>query len=108
NAREMAAAGQERLSPDAFQRNMALQSDLSFWSAHIVDMVVDPHADYIGKTLQELAWREQYGVNIAYIRRGDKLIHAPNRDNRIFPHDHVGIIATDDQMQLFKPAFHTV
>ena len=108
NAREMAAAGQERLSPDAFQRNMALQNDLSFWSAHIVDMVVDPHADYIGKTLQELAWREQYGVNIAYIRRGDKLIHAPNRDNRIFPHAHVGIIATDDQMQLFKPAFHTV
>lgn len=108
NAREMAAAGEEHLSPDVFQKNIALQSDLNLWSAHIVDLVVDQHADYIGKTLQELAWREQYGVNIAYIKRGDKLIHAPTRDDRIFPYDHVGIIATDDQMQLFKPVFHAL
>ena len=41
--------------------------------AHIVDMEISQHAGYIGKTLEELAWREQYGVNIAYITRGDQV-----------------------------------
>lgn len=105
NSREMAAAGEDRISPDVYHKNIALQTDLSFWSAHIIDMVVGQQAPYVGKTLQELAWREKYGVNIAYIKRGDKLIHGPNRDDQILPFDHIGIIATDDQMQSFKPVF---
>lgn len=83
------------------------KSDLSPWDAHMIDLEVNPHAAYIGKTLVELGWREQYGINIAYIRRGDKLIYAPSRNNRLLPFDHVGIIATDDQMQIFKPIFDT-
>ncbi len=84
---------------------MELQSNLIPWSAHIVDMVVNQQAPYIGKSLLDLSWREQYGINIAYIKRGEKLIHAPNRDEKLFPLDHVGIIATDEQMQIFKPIF---
>ena len=81
------------------------QSDLSPWDAHMIGLEVNPHAEYIGKTLAELAWREKYGINIAYIKRGDNLIYAPNRYNRLLPFDDVGIIATDDQMQKFKPVF---
>lgn len=84
------------------------QSDLSPWDAHMVDLEVNPHADYIGKKLETLAWRENYGINIAYIKRGELLIYAPGRDNRLLPFDHVGIIATDDQMQIFKPIFDAV
>src|SRR5690606_23835221 len=47
-------------------------------------------------------------INIAYIKRGDKLIYAPGRNNRLLPFDQVGIIATDDQMQKFKPVFDAV
>ncbi len=79
--------------------------DLSPWDAHMIDLEVNPHAEYIGRTLLELAWREKFGINIAYIRRGGTLIYAPGRHNRLLPFDHVGIIATDDQMQLFKPEF---
>ncbi|MEO9004071.1 MAG: cation:proton antiporter, partial [Ginsengibacter sp.] len=79
------------------------QTDLSPWDAHMVDMEVNPHAQYIGKTLVELSWRELYGINIAYIKRGDNLNYAPGRYNRLLPYDRVGIIATDDQMQNFKP-----
>ncbi|MEO6135899.1 MAG: TrkA C-terminal domain-containing protein, partial [Ginsengibacter sp.] len=71
----------------------------------MVDLEVNPHAEYIGKTLLELAWREHYGINIAYILRGEKLIYAPGRNNRLLPFDHVGIIATDDQVTEFKPVF---
>jgi CPA2 family monovalent cation:H+ antiporter-2 len=74
----------------------------------MIDLEVNPHAEYIGKTLIELAWRERYGINIAYIRRGGKLIYAPGRNNRLLPFDHVGIIATDDQMHSFKPEFDAV
>ena len=68
------------------------------------------HDDIIGVGhsfggVQLLAWREKYGINIAYIKRGDNLIYAPNRYTRLLPFDDVGIIATDDQMQKFKPIF---
>lgn len=80
-------------------------STLLPWEAHMVDMEIKPNAEYIGKTLEELAWREQFGVNLAYIKRGDKLIYAPNRYNKLLPFDHVGVIATDEQIQAFKPIF---
>jgi CPA2 family monovalent cation:H+ antiporter-2 len=105
NSREMAAAGEGRIAPEVWHRNVALQTDLSLWSAHIVDLVVPQHAPYVGQTLQELAWRENYGVNVAYIKRGDKLIHGPNHSQRVLPFDHLGIIATDDQIQTFKSVF---
>ena len=89
-------------------RQFRPQNDLSPWDAHMIDLEVNPHARYIGKTLAELAWRENFGINIAYIKRGDNLIYAPGRNNRLLPFDNVGIIATDEQMQLFKSQFDSV
>ena len=104
NARQIVE--DERLHEEAIERNRLIpQSDLSPWDAHMIDLEVNPHADYIGKPLAELAWREHFGINIAYIKRGDNLIYAPNRFTRLLPFDHVGIIATDDQMLKFKPEF---
>lgn len=107
NAREIDAEQKNDLAGNNLRKQFSPESDLSPWDAHIVDMEVNQQADYIGKPLFELAWREQYGVNIAYIRRGDKLIYAPARNNRLLPFDHVGIIATDEQMLAFKPIFDT-
>jgi CPA2 family monovalent cation:H+ antiporter-2 len=104
NARQLVA--EEKLRQETLQKNkLRPQSDLSPWDAHMIDLEVNPHAEYIGKTLAELAWREHFGINIAYIKRGDNLIYAPNRYNRLLPFDNVGIIATDEQMKKFKPVF---
>lgn len=100
NARETAAA-----TNGASDTNAELQSDLVPWDAHIVEMEVNPHAEYIGKSLMEIGWREQFGINIAYIKRGDRLMHVPDRNSRIMPFDRVGIIATDEQMPPFKLVF---
>jgi CPA2 family monovalent cation:H+ antiporter-2 len=105
NAREMAEEEREMWSGNSLRKQFSPQSELSPWDAHIVDLEVSQQADFIGKPLAELAWREQYGINIAYIKRGDKLIYAPGRFDRLLPFDHVGIIATDEQMQVFKPVF---
>jgi monovalent cation:H+ antiporter-2, CPA2 family len=105
NARETAAAKRDSNEPIGLPPNLNPQSDLSQWNAHMVDLEVNQQAEYVGKTLLDLAWREKYGINIAYIKRGDKLIYAPGRNNKLLPFDQVGIIATDHQMQQFKPVF---
>lgn len=79
--------------------------NLSPWDAHIIELEVGSHAAYIGKTLEQLSWREQFGINIAFIKRGDELLYAPSRTSKLFPFDRVGIIATDEQMQAFNPVF---
>lgn len=104
NARETAAL-KNNAPEEMLKKTDSLRSQLLPWSAGIIDMEVNPNADYTGKTLMELGWREKYGVNVAYIKRGKKLIHAPNRNNKLLPYDHAGIIATDEQMQIFKPVF---
>jgi CPA2 family monovalent cation:H+ antiporter-2 len=105
NARETKLANDNQLENSIRDKNTGMQPVLDPWDAHIVDMEVDPQAEYVGKTLLELGWREQFGINVVYIKRGDKMIHAPGRNNKLMPFDHAGIIATDAQMQQFKPVF---
>lgn len=85
--------------------NSEVTNNLAAWDVHIVELEVNPLAEFIGKTLVDLQWREKYGVNIGYIKRGEKLIHTPGRSEVLMPYDKVGIIATDDQLQIFKPIF---
>lgn len=106
NAREAAeelGKGKENVLKKHFESS----TGLAHWDAHLIDIEVKRYAACIGKTLEEIAWRDQYGINIAYIKRGDKLIYAPQRDERLLPFDQVGIIATDEQIQGFKPIFDT-
>lgn len=82
------------------------ESNMVSWDAHLVNMEVDPHALFIGKHLLELKWREKYGINIAFIKRGSKIIYAPKRYDRLLPFDQIGVIATDDQMTHFMEEFN--
>ncbi|HYG02809.1 MAG TPA: cation:proton antiporter [Chryseosolibacter sp.] len=104
NARETVAFN--TLDANVSRKNADLQSTLLPWDAHIVPMEVPRQADYIGRTLGELSWRERFGINIVYIKRGDIIINTPGRNNILLPFDHAGILGTDDQIQKFKPAFH--
>jgi CPA2 family monovalent cation:H+ antiporter-2 len=108
HAREMAEADKLNASENILSKHFHPQAELSPWDAHLIDLEVNPQAEYIGESLQELAWRENYGVNIAYIKRGDKIIYAPGKNNKLLPYDHVGLIGTDDQLQDFKPVFDAV
>ncbi|MBX2932148.1 MAG: cation:proton antiporter [Chitinophagaceae bacterium] len=83
-----------------------LQSELAPWDTHIVAFQVNAHCPGIGKTLQELAWRETYGINVARILRGNKIINAPGRYERIFPTDLLSIIGTDEQLMTFNQAIN--
>jgi CPA2 family monovalent cation:H+ antiporter-2 len=59
-------------------------------------------SNLVGKTLEELKIREQIGINIAFIRRGDIMINIPNKNERLFPGDEICVIGTDEQVKEFK------
>lgn len=79
------------------------KASLSPWDAHLADFEISPHANYVGKTLEELSWRETFGINIAYIERGGKMIYAPQRYEKIYPFDTIGVIGTDQQLMQLRP-----
>jgi CPA2 family monovalent cation:H+ antiporter-2 len=96
------------LSANVSRKNADLQAELTPWDAHIVQLEVPPNAEYIGRTLRELGWREKYGINIVYIKRGEKLINVPDRNAILLPFDQTGVLATDEQIKVFKPVFESV
>lgn len=78
------------------------QNVLSPWDGHMADFVIAKESNLAGKTLEELKIREQFGINIASIKRGDVTINIPIRTERLFPGDEINVIGTDEQVKLFK------
>lgn len=106
NARE--TAEYNTFSASVQRKNASMESELHPWDAHIIQFEVPYEAEYLGRMLQELMWREKYGVNIVYIKRGERLISLPDKNSFLLPYDEVGILATDEQIDIFKPMFHTL
>ena len=88
---------------EALNVNGDPNSALSPWDAHLADFTINQNAPFIGIMLQGLGWREKYGINIAFIKRGEKIIYAPSAQERLYPADEIGVIGTDEQLQTFKP-----
>lgn len=75
---------------------------LSPWDSHITTFELNPKSPYIGKTLFESKIREEFGVNIAVIERGDFVINVPGRTEYLYPNDKLSVIGTDEQLEKFK------
>jgi CPA2 family monovalent cation:H+ antiporter-2 len=102
NSREIAE--QEKSSPLQLH---AQTSGLSTWDAYLTDLQVPGDAEYIGRTLQSLDWREKYGINVVYIKRGDKIIYSPGPKNRVLSFDRLGVFASEAQLEAFEPVLNT-
>ncbi len=75
---------------------------LSPWDSHITTFELNPKSPYIGKTLFESKIREEFGVNIAVIERGDSVINVPSRAEYLYPNDKLFVIGTDEQLEKFS------
>lgn len=75
---------------------------LSPWDAHLVNYELPGNFADAGIPLGKLAWREKYGINIAFIERAGKIVIAPTKDDILFPHDVIGVIGTDAQLNAFS------
>ena len=78
------------------------RSDLSPWDGHMAVFDIAADSNIAGETLKKLQLREQLGINIASIKRGEITIHIPDANERIFPGDEVFVIGNDAQVQEFK------
>jgi CPA2 family monovalent cation:H+ antiporter-2 len=78
------------------------RSDLIPWDEHMAFFDIAAASNVAGKTLQELQFREQLGINIAFIKRGEVMINIPSRNERLFPGDEICVIGSDAQLKEFK------
>lgn len=83
-------------------RNKRRRSDLTPWEGHMTIFDIAKESNIAGKTLEELQLREQIGINVAFIRRGEITINIPSRNERLFPGDEICVIGTDSQVNEFK------
>lgn len=72
------------------------------WDAHFAFLEVSPDSNMIGKSLQELKIRENFGINVVLIERGSKTIHLPRPTEVLYPCDRIEVIGTDDQLDVFR------
>lgn len=89
-------AGANYVLPQSPARPIAL------WDAHITKLEIPANSEVIGKTLEQLAVREKFGVSIVLIERGHRRITAPNRYEHLYPHDRIYLIGTDEQIRRFN------
>lgn len=81
--------------------------DILPWDVHLTEFEIKAESFFIGKTLLELAWRENFGINIARIERGQLSINIPKRDERLYPGDILSVIGTDEQLTEFRKVLET-
>lgn len=87
------------------QKNAEVEKHLQEWNAYVAELEASESVPFAGKTLYELNWKNNPGVDVAYIRRNDRIIHLPNGVQRILPFDKVGILGTEDQISQVKLLF---
>jgi CPA2 family monovalent cation:H+ antiporter-2 len=88
---------QRELSVKKINRN-----NLSPWDGHLANFLIVPESDLVGKPLEEIKIREEIGVNIAHIKRGNLHINVPTKYEKLYPNDEIFVIGTDIQVQEFR------
>lgn len=88
---------QRELSVKKINRN-----NLSPWDGHLASFIIVPESDLVGKALEEIKIREEIGVNIAYIKRGNLHINVPTKYEKLYPSDEIFVIGTDVQVKEFS------
>lgn len=78
------------------------RSDLTPWDGHMATFDIAAESNIAGESLKKLHIREDLGINLVSIKRGDVMIHIPDANERIFPGDEICVIGTDAQVQEFK------
>lgn len=80
----------------------SFNSEFNNKDIELTSVVVSPYSCYIGKSLGELSFRQEFGVNVVAIVRGDLKIYIPKSSERIYPQDKLAVVGTDRQLQKFR------
>lgn len=80
----------------------SFNSEFNNKDIELTSVLVSPYSRYIGKSLGELSFRQEFGVNVVAIVRGDLKIYIPKSSERIYPQDKLAVVGTDGQLQKFR------
>ena len=79
----------------------SLKDKMPDYNINIDKIVVSPNAPFIGQSLKEIPFHQEFGVNIVKIIRGNQIITLPSSQERIYPSDILYAIGTEEQMTRF-------
>jgi monovalent cation:H+ antiporter-2, CPA2 family len=78
-------------------------NSLAPWDANLIQLTLSADSEFVGQSLSQISIRERFGVMVAMIERGHKVILAPGRDVVLMPQDLLFLIGTDEQIKVLKP-----
>ena len=78
-----------------------IAGQLAETNVHLVEVEISAHAPFIGKTLEEIAFPENYGIAIIRINRGKREIDLPVGSDVVYPSDKLLILGTDEEINKF-------
>lgn len=88
--------------------NKEVRNKLLSKNIHIEKIEVPQSSNKVGKTLQELNFKQSTGIDIVSIIRGSEKINIPDGSVRLFPFDKLIVAATDDELQKFMASINYV
>lgn len=68
---------------------------------HLADFEIPSESLWAGKTLAELALKTRFGVHVVAVFRGNLCLNIPGGGERLFPHDRIQVIGSDEQLLAF-------
>ena len=71
---------------------------------HISFVDVPADSNWIGRSLQDLAFRQRFGVHVCSIFRANRRINIPTADEQLFPYDRLQVIGDDSQLSKLAEA----
>ena len=75
---------------------------LAGYDVHIEPVVVSADSEIVGKSLAQVPFRGDSGVNIVKIQRGSRSILIPSGGEVIYPADKLLAVGTTEQIQAFR------
>ncbi len=73
-------------------------NDLRSKNIHIEEFEISQSSPSVGKTLRELNFRQNTGVNIITIIRGSRKINIPDGNEHLYPFDKLVVSGSDEEM----------
>ncbi|MDR1525699.1 MAG: cation:proton antiporter [Tannerella sp.] len=73
-------------------------NDMRAKNIHIEEYEIPPNAPIIGKTLQELRFKQETGVSIITILRGNRKINIPAANECLYPYDKIIVSGCDEEL----------
>jgi CPA2 family monovalent cation:H+ antiporter-2 len=77
---------------------LAVANDMRAKDIHIEEYEISPNSPIIGKTLQDLKFKQETGVSVITILRGNRKINIPAANEHLYPYDRIVVSGCDGEL----------